>query len=247
MKALFMNNLVKCVLICSVVCLGGVEKASADLFTDANLVGFWQFNGGANDNSGTGNHGTLNGDASVSADILVLDGTGDYVNIGNDSSLKPSLPVSVSMWVRPDNLGTTQMLIRNDDPGAYPGTRYYGVWSHIETNSKIQVTYGDGGFPEPASRRTKVSTSTLSEDQWQHVVLVVSGATDMDIYIDGADAGGTYSGSGSALTYSAGDGAIGAHGFASFTTWLTKDAVVSTRWKAQYLETRPARLPETMP
>ena len=79
MKRLFRNNLVAFILIYVVISLGFVGEASADIFSDANLVGFWQFSGDANDNSYCGNDGTLYGEADASYDILALDGTGDYV------------------------------------------------------------------------------------------------------------------------------------------------------------------------
>ncbi|MHC4644647.1 MAG: LamG domain-containing protein [Planctomycetota bacterium] len=206
MKTVLRNNLVACVLVCAVVCLGSVEPASADIFDDANLVGLWQFNGDAKDNSGAGNHGTLYGDADVSEDVLLLDGTGDYVNIGNDSSLKPSLPISVSMWIHPDNVGINQYLLTND---SWCSSCYCGTASYIKTTDQVSISYGDGGTGASWNRRSKTSASTVNSDEWQHIAYVIRGATDMDIYIDANDAGGTYNGTGGAMAYSGGDGYIG--------------------------------------
>ena len=58
---------------------------------DVNLLGRWNFDDGtANDSSGYGHNGTLVGNATIIDDaergkVLALDGTGDYVDLGNGS------------------------------------------------------------------------------------------------------------------------------------------------------------------
>jgi len=188
---------------------------SYNLDDDPSLVAWWRFNEGEGDtayDSAGDNDGTIYGAQWTTGQIdgaLDFDGDDDYVNIGNDSSLKPNLPISVSMWVKLNSLRTNQWLISND---IYPGSNYYGIWGYIRTTNQISISYGDGGSRTSWNRRSKVSTSTVSSGEWQHIAFVIKGATDMDIYINGTDAGGTYSGTGGALAYSTGDGYIGSHG-----------------------------------
>jgi RHS repeat-associated protein len=188
------------------------------IITYANIA-HWRLDDNADstavvDSSGNGRHGTASENTSVLHTDTCIAGTGafkfdgndDYVNIGNN--VKPSLPISVSMWIEPNSLGGNQWLFENDK---YTATNYYGVWSYIKNNGWLECSYGDGGSPGPSSRRTKVSASTVSLSEWQHVAFVIEGATDMDIYIDGTDVGGTYSGTGGTMAYSSGNGSLGCH------------------------------------
>jgi hypothetical protein len=69
------------------------------------LVGWWPFNGNANDESGNGNHGTVNG-ATLTQDrfgnanmAYGFDGVDDYIRIIDDSTLLNSV-FSVSIWFK---------------------------------------------------------------------------------------------------------------------------------------------------
>src|SRR5690606_1082711 len=70
------------------------------------------------------------------------------------------------------------------------------------------VQYGDGNCQGSNCRRTKISNSGLSSN-WHHVAAVIQGPNNIEIYIDGKNDGGTYSGSGGNLTYSNASGNIG--------------------------------------
>ncbi|MHC4526916.1 MAG: LamG-like jellyroll fold domain-containing protein [Planctomycetota bacterium] len=187
-------------------------------FIDPNIMSRWKFDetsGSTAADSVGSNDGTVYGaqwDTGGHIDgALSFDGDGDYINIGDD--VKPSLPISVSMWIEPNSLGTNQFLFENDE---YNGSNYYGIWAYIKDTNAISIAYGDGGSPASWNRRSKVSSSTVSPSEWQHIAFVISGATDMDIYINGADAGGTYSGTGSALAYSSASGNIGSRAGSSY-------------------------------
>ena len=65
------------------------------------LVGWWPFNGNANDGSGNGNNGTVNG-ATLTADrfgnsseAFSFDGVDDRVEVNNSNSLNP-ISISIS-------------------------------------------------------------------------------------------------------------------------------------------------------
>ena len=68
------------------------------------LVGYWPFNGNANDESGNGNNGTVNG-ATLTIDRNGLankaygfDGS-DWIEVMNSASIQPSTAFSISAWV----------------------------------------------------------------------------------------------------------------------------------------------------
>ncbi len=180
------------------------------------LVGYWSFNEGtstiASDFSGRGNNGTLTSmDANTDwvagkfGKALDFDGTNDYVSIANNTNLKPSLPVTISAWVYFTDTDI-HPIFTNDATSDF----YYGVTLQIGTAPNVvSVQYGDGGSPGANNRRTKIGTTVLNTNQWYHVAAVVRGATDMDVYVNGINDGGTYSGAGDGVAYTSAGGAVG--------------------------------------
>lgn len=79
------------------------------------LVGWWPFNGNANDESGNGNHGTVNG-ATLTTDrngvqnsAYSFNGFSSYVRIKNSKSLNNS-SVGLSGWFKTSNLATDDFI-----------------------------------------------------------------------------------------------------------------------------------------
>jgi hypothetical protein len=69
------------------------------------LVGWWPFNGNANDESGNGNDGTVNGGISNTEDrfgnsnaAFLFDGTSGYIDVPSLNNL-PYTPITYSAWV----------------------------------------------------------------------------------------------------------------------------------------------------
>jgi len=179
----------------------------------SGLVGYWSFNGEdvsgttAYDRSGNNNNGTNSGATPTLGKLgqgMSFNGTSSNIAIANNSSLKPSLPVTLSAWFRTEDAGVRQNIITTDTVSPY-----YGIWLQVSTTGKISISYGDGGTPGPESRRTKDGATTLSANTWYNVTVVINGPTDINIYLNGVDDGGTYSGTGDALTYSTGEMFIG--------------------------------------
>jgi len=137
---------------------------------------------------------------------LAFDGVDDYIDVGNDNSLKSPLPITLAAWISLSNLGKTQWIIGLDEQD---GTTYYGVWFYVSAKNKLVINYGDGEGNDPSDRRSKIGTSGLDSDTWYHVAVVLRGPTDISFYIDGADEEGMYCGSGGALMYSTGSMFIG--------------------------------------
>lgn len=187
----------------------------------AELVGYWDFNEGsgniAYDHSGEDNHGTIYGGATwptgACGSAVNFDGEDNYVDIGNDTSIKPGLPITISCWIKPRNLDNPQRIFGNDKWKWEEA--YYGVcFSFNSTVSEglLSTGYGDGGTGSGA-RRGKTGTTALEPNHWYHVACVIREPSDMDIYVNGVNDGGTYSRSGGALTYSDSPGYIGQNGY----------------------------------
>lgn len=76
------------------------------------LVGYWPFNGNANDESGNANNGVVTG-ATLTTDrfgvankAYSFNGVNDYINCGNNSILEMSNGLSVSLWLNPSQIPT---------------------------------------------------------------------------------------------------------------------------------------------
>jgi hypothetical protein len=65
---------------------------------------------------------------------------------------------------------------------------------------------GDGTGKSSNDQRWKAGTTALTVDRWYHVAAVIRGGVDMELYIDGANDGGTYGGSGGSLKYAGANG-----------------------------------------
>ena len=194
----------------AIVFVSGGGAAYADL-TDG-LVAFYPFsNGGANDVSGKGNHGTIYG--AVPCDdrfgnpngAYSFDGVNDYIDIGNDSSLKHSLPVTIMGWVNMSENNTFAPFFGNN----FTNNHYNGVW--LRAGDHINASFGDGGQCEPRSRRSKKGSTIMTIGDWYHICAVIRGANDIDLYLNGKNDGGSYSGSGGVMNYDNSSGVIGVH------------------------------------
>ena len=187
-----------------------------------SLVGHWTFDGkdlaqNAVDRSGQNNTGYLTSFTSTTTAIgavgqaLRFNGSTNFVNIGNNSSLEAQLPFTVSVWIKPETVGgAVNMGIVENDNFATSQANYYGFQLQYGIDGGVDIHYGDGTGGLSTDRRSKSgSTANLPLNRWHHAVAVVRGATDMTIYINGVDNGGTYSGTGGSIAYSANSGSIG--------------------------------------
>ena len=172
-------------------------------------VAHYPFDGDADDVSGNGNHGTPVG-AVLTTDrfgtpnsAYFFDGVDDYMDLTNNANFQPPLPVTIMAWVVFEDT-EPQILFNND----FQQDRYQGVYMSGH-RARLSCAYTDGGRIAPPHRRSKASTETMTLGQWHHVAVVIRAALDMDLYIDGRNVCGGYSGSGGSLTYVGNDGALG--------------------------------------
>jgi hypothetical protein len=98
------------------------------------LVGYWPFNGNANDESGNGNNGTVNG-AALTTDRFGLtnkaysfDGVNDLISIAAQSTISPQSNYSVSFWFNSSvsnyngaflSVGSWFCKLGHDNPGLF--------------------------------------------------------------------------------------------------------------------------------
>jgi hypothetical protein len=188
------------------------QTSFADL--SDGLVAHWPFNGNANDESGNGNHGIVNG-ATLTMDrfgnpnrAYSFDGINDYIDIGNN--VKPTFPITVSTWVNLYDLNESvpnTPIFRNDRWNDANNRNGIGVY-YQNTGKTGSVTFE--GFSAPWNRISKISNDpVVSTGNWHHYLVVFNAHNNMQQFWDGTEIDGTYFGTGSSMTYSNSNGAIG--------------------------------------
>jgi Concanavalin A-like lectin/glucanases superfamily len=190
--------------------IGGASHAGLN----DGLIAYWPFNGNANDESGQGNDGTVHG-ATLTQDrfgnpnsAYNFDGIDDYIDIGNN--VKPTFPITVSTWIKLYELNASIRntgIFRNDrwnDAANRNGLALY----YLDTKSAGSVTFE--GFSANWNRISKHSNDpVVSTGDWHHYAVVFHAHNNMQQFWDGTEIDGTYYGTGSSMTYSSSNGAIG--------------------------------------
>jgi hypothetical protein len=174
------------------------------------IISYWTFDEGAGEvahDAFGNNDGSLNDPCWATGQIdgaLSFDGVDDNIDLGTDSSLKMDLPVSYCAWVKILSTGSSDLIIAL---GHGQSQWYYGIFSGISAENRLEVHVGDGTGKSTSDRRSKKYGNTvLNLNQWYHVAVVVRGGVDMDLYVDGENDGGTYEGTGGSLRYAGANG-----------------------------------------
>ncbi len=143
------------------------------------LVGWWPFNGNANDESGNGNHGTVNG-ATLTTDrngkansAYSFDGLTNNIQIPHNLKLNPQFPFSISFF------GLTNQPKKNQ---TWISTNPYGI-----TKGWDFMPYQNTGMNLELSIDNKwksFSSSYLFEmNTWTHCVVVFN-KTNAMVYVN---------------------------------------------------------------
>jgi len=187
-------------------------------------AGYWALDEGTgtttSDFSGHGNNGTLTNSptwiAGKLGNALTFNGTSSYVNLNNATTsgvLKPTLPVTISAWIKLTSNSGSQIVFTSDewDAGKYAGC-------NLSINAGVLgCAYGNAaGGNSSGFRQSKSGTTVLAINTWYHVAAVIQSAANMSLYINGVDDGGTYSGTGSTLGYTTATSKIGTGGSSQY-------------------------------
>ena len=166
---------------------GDVWKFTTQLEPELSesIIGWWEFEGDANDSSGYGNDGTLEGDATTISDpdrglVLSLDGSGDYVDVGDADSLDFGIADSFTIVAR-INTNQSQCLIVNKRYCTSGGTWQEG-YSLSLYQSKLYF-----GIEDISNNSLSIHGSTIVGDgQWHHIAAVRDATTDkLHLYLNG--------------------------------------------------------------
>ncbi len=149
------------------------------LVIDENTVGYWKLEENTDDSSNYGNDGTINGDpqwvTGKFGKALDLDGAGDYVNCGNDSSLNFPTELTVSFWMKPNenmdsSLGRTDILTKRN--------AYWFIYDWQDGQLSWVLRTG---------ATHQEYTTTFNENEWYHIVGIRESDSNTRIYINGIE------------------------------------------------------------
>lgn len=171
------------------------------------LISWWTADGTPDDLLET-NNGTLQGGMGFFLGKVILafafDGTDDYVDAGNDVSVRPDFPFSVDFWIYKNSSADFYAIASTDigNNGLYSGFRVYA-------NSNGAVVTGIGndlGCCDPDYRRNFFSPDgVITVGNWHHVAVVFESATSHLIYVDGVPQPTTQGGLATHMAYAPGN------------------------------------------
>jgi predicted outer membrane repeat protein len=163
--------------------MGALENQSG-INNGDGLLAYYPFNGNADDGSGMGHDGEVNG-SSLTRDrfghynsAYSFDGVDDYIDLGEAASIIPeNASLSISIWVVPHDVSAIYTLLscETNDRGF---KLYYRPYDGDMINAYIDEVpiHGDAANT-PAGR-------------WSHLVMTWSSETGFNLYINGTFAGG---------------------------------------------------------
>ena len=185
-----MKTLSSALLVTVVVLLSATSQAQTlpDYLPTDGLVGWWPFNGNANDESGNGNQGVVQGamlteDRFGSADnAYVLDGTSDKIrfNLNSINNLFPSGSESTtSIWVKTADLNGPLISMQGNNSN-------YDF--HVGTLANVVQSPGNYGVfvrTECCGTGNNIFGEAVSDNAWHMLTIVRFSNGSLQLYFDG--------------------------------------------------------------
>jgi uncharacterized protein (TIGR02145 family) len=149
----------------------------------SGLVGYWPFNGNANDESGNGNNGTVNG-ATLTTDrfgnankAYSFDGVNDYVSCNPIIGIQE---ISVSIWLKKSGLGghlVSQNIWNNPQ-----SVSFASAYEKSTNNFSVGVNSGNCNF---VGSQSFTGVFYNLDANWHHRVITINNLGFIRDYLDG--------------------------------------------------------------
>jgi len=163
---------------------GSIVTGDVWSFSPGDLVGFWKLDEGsastAADSSGNNLHGTIAGNPTwvdgPAGEALKFDGNGDYVDLGNDSSLNITAQITMAAWIKVDAFDCEyQAIITKGD----------GSWRLQRNGTQDSIEFAcTGAFVPGALVGSLFGTVNVNDGQWHHIAGTYDGSR-ICFYVDG--------------------------------------------------------------
>jgi hypothetical protein len=160
----------------------------------SGLVGYWPFNGNANDESGNGNNGTVNG-ATLTTDrngnvnrAYSFNGVSDFINVPSNTGLNLIGNFTLSAWVKLANSSISNssyehhfILSKN---GGITGQGTWHMALESQTNQPFQIHYN--ADPCFCSNTMGGANSQINDINW-HLINISYNSTNQELkyFLDG--------------------------------------------------------------
>ena len=165
--------------------LAVISFAQVPSYVPSNgLVGWWPFNGNANDESGNGNNGTVNG-ATLTADrfgnagkAYSFDGVNDFIEILHNNIFNLPDSMSFNFWINSNDVNAHQSIINKASAGI---SNSWIIQLSPGLNDLKKIWLNCGGL----STITQLSNPTVSQNNiWSNVIVTYDRQT-IKFYING--------------------------------------------------------------
>jgi len=151
--------------------------------TNATAVAF---NYSVADVSPYGNNGTANSTWTPDGKwfgAMAFDGVDDLVSVPSSSAISPASQFTVSAWVKPESIGTNQVILKKGAIDANP----INYRLMISSNGKFDFPVRTDGV----NQVDRMSSTTLSAGQWYHLAGTfdssLSGLDRVKVFINGVE------------------------------------------------------------
>ena len=167
--------------------LASITSAQVPSYVPTNgLVGWWPFNGNANDESGNGNNGTVNG-ATLTIDRLGqsnsaynFDGMDDLIRIPHQNQLNLMGDFTASIWFDISAIPTSNnnhtFMTKRDDNGTCcsPDVPFGFFITYQVSTAPLNFKMPSCAFANSGSYNFSASDSVIIINTWNHIVFTYS-------------------------------------------------------------------------
>ena len=170
-------------LVLAIVCSINVMAQNIPSYVPKDgLVGFWPFNGNANDESGNGNHGTVNG-ATLTADrngvensAYSFDGVKNDIRVTSNKTLNLNFDCTFSAWIKLTEKNTGEKTIISKF------RNYDDAYAIRITNMNPGIQFADA----PTKWTLNNSSKSIDIDKWVNIIITKKYTDSLiKIFIDG--------------------------------------------------------------
>jgi hypothetical protein len=176
----------KLMLLASSVLLFGMTMSVVRAGPAEGLVGYWPLDGNAEDASGNGNHGVIEGNVTPTTDrfgapdsaMNFPGSTSDYIDLGQSPMLLIKGAMTVAAWVRADTLTQNGRILAKQGPSSGRS------WS-IQLESAGGFARFDVGINPTDRVRADSEPLSFGPDEWFHLAGVFRPGNAVELYVNG--------------------------------------------------------------